>query len=412
MKRLAALLIFVFSVASAQTFFNPNSIIVNPRGGVGVEVWVDKDPSNSYMPRYDVGESITVSVSVDESAYVYVFSVDANDVVTQIFPNRWSSDNHLRGGTTRALPSSSDRFSLTIDGPRGDSRVVAVASRSELSAEQLTSFENERDAFRTYHGGVRAFAELFGIVVEPIPSTNWSSATAHYSVGSGSSTQPPAARTGTIRVESIPRGAEVTIDGRYVGTTPNTFTVNEGSRTVVVSASGYDDYRTNVNVRANQSTTVSARLSERPAPREADITFDTNPRGADVYVDGRYVGTSPMTMRGMSAGSHTVEFRLSGYERYSTNFTVRAGENRTVDARLQPLRTGVAIQANIGGARVFINGSDVGNIPSGTGLLEVLDLNTGVHELVVIAPGYETYVGTFRVNSGQVTNINVRQSRF
>lgn len=402
---------FVFSVASAQTFFNPNSIIMNPRGGVGVEVWVDKDPSNSFMPRYDVGESIKVSVSVDESAYVYVFSVDANDVVTQIFPNRWASDNYVRGGSTRTLPASSDRFSLTVDGPSGDSRVVAVASRSELSAEQLTSFENERDAFRTYHGGVRAFAELFGIVVEPIPSSNWSSATAHYTVGSGS-TQPPAARTGTIRVESIPRGAEVTIDGRFVGTTPNTFTVNEGSRTVVVSADGYDDFRTSVSVRANQSTTVSARLSERPVPQEADVTFDTTPRGADVYADGRYIGTTPLTIRGMSAGSHTVEFRLNGYERYSTTFTVRAGQNRTVDARLQPLRTGVVIQANIGGARVFINGSEVGTIPNGTGRLEVLDMNSGVHELVLIAPGYETYVGTFRVSSGQVVDVNVRQSRF
>lgn len=411
MKRIAALLVFVLSVASAQTFFNPNSIIVNPRGGVGLEVWVDKDPSNSFMPRYDVGESINVNVSVDESAYVYVFSVDANDVVTQLFPNRWSSDNYIRGGTTRALPSSSDRFSLTVDGPRGDARVVAVASRSELSAEQLTSFANERDSFRTYHGGIRAFAELFGIVVEPIPSANWSSATAHYSVGS-TSTQPPAARTGTIRVESIPRGAEVAIDGRVVGTTPNTFTVSEGSRTVVVSASGYDDYRTNIAVRANQSTTVSARLTERPVPQVADVTFGTTPRGADVYTDGRYIGTAPITVRGMSAGSHTVEFRLNGYESYSTTFTVRAGQNRTVDARLQPIRSGVVINANIGGARVFINGGEVGTIPNGTGRLEVLDMNAGMHELVIIAPGYQTYVGSFRIGSGQVVELNVRQSRF
>lgn len=411
MKRLTALLVFVFSVASAQTFFNPNAIIVNPRGGVDVDVWVDKDPSNSYTPSYEVGESITVNVSVGESAYVYVFSIDANDLVTQIFPNRWASDNYVRGGSTRALPGSSDRFSLTVSAPRGDARVVAVASRSELSSEQLTSFANERDAFRTYSGGLRAFAELFGIVVEPIPSTNWSSATAYYNVG-GVQTQPPVVTTGSIRAESIPRGAEVYIDGRYVGTAPNTFSVNEGSRSVTFSMAGYDDYRTTVTVRANQSVTVSARLTERPVPQDADVTFDTTPRGADVYVDGRYLSTSPVTYRGMAAGSHTVEFRLNGYESYSTTFTVRGGENRSVEARLQPLRTGVVIQANIGGARVFINGSEVGNIPNGSGRLEVLDLAAGTHELVLIAPGYETYVGTFRVNSGQLVNVNVRQVRF
>ena len=409
MKRIAALLIFVFSVASAQSFFEPNSIIVNPRGGVDVDVWVDKDPNNSFTPSYEVGDRVTVGVSVGESAYVYVFSIDANDVVTQIFPNRWSSDNYLRGGATRNIPASADRFSLTVDGPRGDARVVAVASRQALSAEQLTSFESSSDSFRTYHGGIRAFVDLFGIVVQPIPTSDWSSATAYYRVGSGG-TQP--VQTGTVRVESIPRGADVEIDGRYVGTTPNSFAVNEGNRTVVIKMPGYTEYSTNVSVRAGQTTTVSARLSERPAPQEADVTFDSTPRGADVYLDGRYMGTTPLTVRAVSAGSHSVEYRMSGYDTYSTTFTVRAGQNRSVDARLQAHRTGVVIQANLGGALVFIDGQQVGIIPSGSGRLEVLDLASGTHELVVIAPGYGTYLGTFNVSSGQVREVNVRQSRF
>lgn len=408
MKRIAALLIFVFSVASAQSFFEPNSIIVNPRGGVDVDVWVDKDPNNSFTPSYEIGDRITVGVSVGESAYVYVFDIDANDVVTQIFPNRYSSDNYLRGGSSRNIPASADRFSLTVDGPRGEGRVVAVASRKELSAEQLTSFASSSDAFRTYHGGVRAFVDLFGIVVEPIPTADWSSATAYYRVGSGSS-QP--VQTGTVRVESIPRGANVEIDGRYVGTTPNSFSVNEGSRTVVISSPGYSDYRTSVSVRAGQTTTVSARLAERPIPQEADVTFDSQPRGADVYLDGRYMGTTPLTVRAVSAGLHNVEFRLSGYDTYSTSFTVRAGQNSSVDARLQARRTGVVVQANVGGALVFIDGRQVGTIPSGSGRLEILDLASGSYELVVIAPGYSTHVGNVRVNSGQVREINVRQNR-
>ncbi len=44
-----------------------------------------------------------------------------------------------------------------------------------------------------------------------------------------------------------------------------------------------------------------------------DVTFSTDPPGADVYVDGNLLGRTPMKAR-MSHDPHTVEFRKEGYK--------------------------------------------------------------------------------------------------
>jgi hypothetical protein len=52
---------------------------------------------------------------------------------------------------------------------------------------------------------------------------------------------------------------------------------------------------------------------------------------------------------------------------------------------------------------VFIDGREVGTIASGSGRLTVRDLSDGVHEVVLIAPGYRTLVQDVRIRAGEAT---------
>lgn len=79
---------------------------------------------------------------------------------------------------------------------------------------------------------------------------------------------------------------------------------------------------------------------------------------------------------------------------------------------MRSMQSTVVVQANVGGAMVFIDGSQVGTIPNGTGRLQVSNVQPGSHELVVIAPGFATYVTTFNAQGGGTVELNVRQSRF
>ncbi len=182
---LAALLLS--PVAFAQSFeVSPQAIVVNPAPGFGVDVWLDRDRSGNATPTYEVGDEISIGVRVDEASYVYLFDIRPNGEVTQIFPNRFDSDNRLRAGETRTFPPVGARYVFNIAPPRGLSKVVAVASTSELNTSQLASFRQEAD-FATSSIGEQGFIQNFAIIVNPIPQQSWVTDTALYHVGS----QPP-----------------------------------------------------------------------------------------------------------------------------------------------------------------------------------------------------------------------------
>ncbi|HZJ08126.1 MAG TPA: PEGA domain-containing protein, partial [Trueperaceae bacterium] len=146
--------------------------------------------------------------------------------------------------------------------------------------------------------------------------------------------------------------------------------------------------------------------------RAGTASFTSSPSGADVDVNGNYVGTTPTGSIRFEAGNYQARFELAGYQATVVNFDVASGRDRSVDVTMRGMQSTVVVQANVGGALVFIDGSQVGSIPNGTGRLQVSNVPSGSHELVVVAPGFATYVTTFNAQGGSTVELNVRQSRF
>ena len=406
-KRLLGLsALLLLSFASAQVVVSPQAIVVNPRPSFGVDVWLDRDTSGDASPTYSIGDEVRISVRAAETSYVYVFDVKPSGEITQIFPNRFDDQNYLRANQTMTLPPSGSRYQFNIAPPRGLSKVIAVASKTELDTRQLARFQSENDLFASSNIGEQGFVQGFAIIVNPIPQQNWVTDTALYYVGS----RPAQAQFGTLRLQTTPRGAEAYVDGEFVGYTPLDFGTRPGSHDVRFELDGYDVFATSVNLRGDQTQTVSATLQQQV--RAGTASFSSSPNGADVYVNGNYVGTTPTGSIRFQAGRYQATFELPGYQSQTVNFDVNAGRDTPVDARLRGMQSTVVVQANVGGAAVFIDGSQVGNIPNGTGRLTISDVQPGSHELVVIAPGFTTYVTTFNAQGGGTVELNVRQSRF
>lgn len=407
MKRLLGLALLLCTLASAQRIVvSPQAIVVNPRPGFDVQLWLDRDTSGTNVPVYNVGDEIRISVRPSESSYLYVFDVRPNGEVTQIFPNRFDTSNFVSANQTLTLPPTNARYVFNIAPPRGISKVIAVASRTALDTRTLASFRSESDLFPTSAIGESGFAQSFAIIVNPIPQDSWVTATVLYSVGQ-TSTAPT---WGTLNLTSNPSGADVFIDGAFVGVTPLTSSVDPGRHTVRFDLAGYDSFSTGVVVTAGQRQNVHASLQAQA--RAGTISFTSVPSGADVYVDGRHIGTTPTGAIRFEEGSYTARFEAMGYQSTSINFRAVAGRDLTVDASLMATTASVVIQANVGGALVFLDGRQVGTIPNGTGRLVLRDVSIGTHELVVIAQGYATYITTFSAQPGREVQLNVRQSRF
>jgi hypothetical protein len=66
----------------------------------------------------------------------------------------------------------------------------------------------------------------------------------------------------------------------------------------------------------------------------ATVVMKSTPDGADITVDGKYVGSTPSTMR-LGAGDHTILIEKSGFKAWQRTMSVSPGGIATIDAALE-----------------------------------------------------------------------------
>jgi len=73
---------------------------------------------------------------------------------------------------------------------------------------------------------------------------------------------------------------------------------------------------------------------EKPLPEKVRCNFSSTPSGAEITVDGRYVGNTPSEI-GLSVGTHVVVFSMTGFVQWKRELTVAADSVVNVTASLQ-----------------------------------------------------------------------------
>lgn len=377
------------------------AIVVHPAPSFEIDVFLDRPGSE---PEYAVGDPIEIGVSVARDAYVYLFSLEPDGVVTRILPNPYEADAFMRAGETRIFPSVDAAYRFTVDPPLGTSYVVALASRRPLDTSELARAQSSA-AFATSRLGEAGFRAAFGVVVEPLPYAEWATAQVRYRVVSDGA----AVATASLAVDSDPPGADVFVDDEYRGVTPLRITVSAGRHVVRVERAGYPVWQRTVTTTAGTSTLLEAALGGAVAP--ATVRFDVQPSDADLYLDGRFVGRVPSSPLRLDPGTYVLRFERAGYEGETTTVVVRSGETRTLRVRLSSLAAALQVETGVGGALVFLDGRSIGSTSIGTGRLFIDGLEPGRYQLTVVAPGYETYVTWLDLFGGRTRTVVVAQDR-
>lgn len=92
------------------------------------------------------------------------------------------------------------------------------------------------------------------------------------------------------------------------------------------------------NSRASEPQTPAAMASAdsqaADSPQEVKCNFSSTPGGAEIQVDGKYVGSTPSALQ-VSLGKHTIEISLPGFAGWKRELTVEAGSQLTVNAVLE-----------------------------------------------------------------------------
>ncbi|MFZ5476053.1 MAG: protein kinase domain-containing protein [Myxococcota bacterium] len=153
----------------------------------------------------------------------------------------------------------------------------------------------------------------------------------------GASQAPPAqapatAGTGTLAFSSSPSGADVFIDGKLAGRTPFDWDGRAGARVgVEYRLGGYETARFSASVpAAGGRDTYEKSLQER-TKETGKLSVNVSGGWADVYVDGKKIGQTPIFGYQLAAGTHEIRAKNDAIGLDATKtVTVRSGETASV----------------------------------------------------------------------------------
>jgi len=209
----------------------------------------------------------------------------------------------------------------------------------------------------------------------------------------------PGPKIAQLLVTSNLPGAQISIDGARdpAWVTPYTFKdLPAGTHTVVVSMQGYDDAAESVTLEGGRTNTFQALL----VIPMGELDIETTPRGAEVLIDGKSYGPSPVRAT-LAAGEHTYTIKVPGRDPYERTMTLKSGA--LINKRVELNLTGIVVVRSIpSGASVLVDGTPYGG-PTPTSFR----LPEGRHTLVVSLSGYRTVTQEVEVTSVNTSEVNV-----
>lgn len=112
---------------------------------------------------------------------------------------------------------------------------------------------------------------------------------------------------GSASVDSDPMDAEIWIDGKQYGVTPNVVErLLVGSHTLVLKKSGCADLQQQFSVEEGKEASLSVKL-----PTGRSVRFTSEKPGMQIIVDGKKLGTTPLTAV-VGIGHHSVSAMRGG----------------------------------------------------------------------------------------------------
>ena len=167
----------------------------------------------------------------------------------------------------------------------------------------------------------------------------------------------------TLRVNSNVREAEIFVNNQRKGTGTHQESLAAGTYNIRVTAPGYSDFSTTVNLNSNQ--TVTANLQQI----SFNLRVNTNVRTSTIYIDGNQMGTGSYASA-MPQGTYNVRVVAEGYEDFNT--TVNLNSNQVVTANMRQAMSGVSllfpssmfapgVNDPLGQIEVYVDGDRVSN---------------------------------------------------
>ena len=153
---------------------------------------------------------------------------------------------------------------------------------------------------------------------------------------------------------------------------------------------------------AKPATQVPAGVA--PRAQTGSILIRSTPADADVFVDGKARGKTPLVLRDLALGSYTIRVARDGYAEQTRTLELTARSPATsATIELRSARSGpggLNVQSRPGGARVFVNNRLAGSTP-----IAIPGVPAGPATVRIELDGYQPWTATVSVGAGEQTRV-------
>ncbi len=168
---------------------------------------------------------------------------------------------------------------------------------------------------------------------------------------------------GIVTIQSEPEGAEVELNGQKVGTTFGTYQGSHyaGEYTLTLRKDLYHPTSKSFDLKAGEVMDIPKIILK---PRFGYWQISSNPSSADIYLDEKHIGQTPLNKEKIPSGDHTLRLAINKYKTHQETFVIKDGDEPNFDVTLKPNFALLEINsAPETGATVFIDNKEVGKTP-------------------------------------------------
>jgi len=203
-----------------------------------------------------------------------------------------------------------------------------------------------------------------------------------------------------------PATAQVVLDGQTIS--PSRLAdlqLEVGQHRISVLSAGYEPVEERFVLRQGFNPPRRynlVKLTNVAPPNTGGLFITSQPAGAKLTLNGAPAGSTPYQNQTLKPGRYAVVASKEGFENYSGEATVRAGEIAPLEVTLKALTvTGrLNIKSDPEGATIFLDGRDLGATPN-----DLNNIAAGSHQITLRKKGYKDYATTVTVAPQQLQTV-------
>ena len=135
----------------------------------------------------------------------------------------------------------------------------------------------------------------------------------------------------TLSIATTTAGTEIFVNDKRMGTDSWSGSLGAGTYILEGSLAGYRSQKTSVTLAKQDEKAITLPALEA---MYGMLNVSYKPVGAEVWVDGKKLGTSPDIFKSVLVGTHKVEIKKDGHVPYSESVTIAEGETKALSGAL------------------------------------------------------------------------------